>query len=157
MPAKKWSRNKATQRAPSEPLANQKHEKFAQLVITGLSDMVAYQKAFKCRRQAAIKSAYRLREILGIEKRIMFLQEKGATKAVAAVMNVTERREISTGIARDIKNDPSVRLQATVIEAKHAGEFMDRQDLTTNGETIPTAMPTIIFNVPASFNRDRKK
>jgi len=58
-------------------------------------------------------------------------------------------------VARDAKVEPNVRLTATVVEAKHAGEFLDRQDLTSNGEALPTVMPTITLNVPKHFVKRR--
>jgi hypothetical protein len=40
-------------------------------------------------------------------------------------MTAAERREIAAEIARDKNVPPAVRLNAMIIDAKHAGEFMD--------------------------------
>lgn len=114
--------------------------------------MEAYRKAFKCTKKNAIANAWRLRENDGIRKRILELQSKTASRTT---MTVRERRQISAEIARDKSVEPNVRLSATVIEAKHAGEFMERQDLTTDGEALPAAMPAITLNLPATFLKRR--
>lgn len=136
------------------PLKNQKHEAFCQRVVKLDSDVQAYRQAFKCSEKNAITNAYRLREIEGIQKRITELQQRSASKTT---MTVTERREIAAEIARDKTVEPATRLNATVIEAKHAGEYLDRADLTSDGEALPSVMPTIQLHLPASFISRRGK
>lgn len=134
------------------PLDNQKHEAFCNFVAKLDSDVVAYEKAFQCTRKNAIKNAWTLRENKGIALRILELQSKTASRTT---MTVRERRQIAAEIARNKAVEPATRLQATVIEAKHAGEFMERQDLTTDGEALPAAMPSITLNLPATFLKRR--
>ena len=57
-----------------------------------------------------------------VQRRVAELIRASATKAT---VTAAERREIAAEIARDKTVAPAVRLSATVIEAKHAGEFMD--------------------------------
>lgn len=134
------------------PLENQQHEAFCNFVAKLDSDMLAYKKAFNCTQACAEKNAWRLRDIEGVKKRIIELQSKTASRTT---MTVKERRQIAAEIARNKSNEPGVRLTATVIEAKHAGEFMERQDLTTDGEALPAAMPAITLNLPATFLKRR--
>jgi len=137
-------------------LKNSKHELFAQCVAKGMSDLAAYKKVFKCSERAALSNAYMLRseamEKNGVNKRIVELLSRTAT---STTLTIQERREIAAEIARNAEVEPNVRLTATVVEAKHAGEFLDRQDLTSNGEALPTVMPTITLNVPKHFIQRR--
>lgn len=80
------------------PLENQRHERFARLVATkGKSDVEAYQEAYECDYQAALSSAYRLRDNVGIVSRIVQLQAAGASKDVLSLL---EKREFLAKVVR---------------------------------------------------------
>lgn len=63
----------------SEPLANARHEKFAQAVAGGESAMKAYVTAGYSAK-AAKQNASELRENAGISKRVEFLQKRTDSK-----------------------------------------------------------------------------
>ena len=135
------------------PLKNQRHESFCQHVAKLESDVAAYQKAFKCSRASAEANASRMRENEGIQRRIAELQRASAT---AATLTIQERREIAAEIARDKTVAPAVRLSATVIEAKHAGEFMERAELRKDGAIPPLDFSSLTRNLPAIFFQPRQ-
>lgn len=153
-------------------LKNQRHEAFSHNVARLDSDLVAYQKAFKCSRANAIKNAWTLRENKGIAARIAELRQKAET---ITVMDMKERREYMARVKRvnvvnfDPERDgdlideiiiepdgkkriklPSKR-SCVMDDAKLAGELIDKQDLTSDGEALPSVMPSINLQMPPSF------
>lgn len=134
------------------PLKDARQEAFCQNSAKLMSDVQAYKKAYKCTLKTAMANAWRVRELEGVKARILELQNRSASKAT---MDVTERREIATEIARDKTVDASTRLNATVVEAKHAGEYMDRADLTSDGQALPSVLPAISFVVPDHYVQRR--
>lgn len=159
-------------------LRNQKHEAFCRNVCKLNSDLVAYQKAYKCSRAAAIKNAWTLRENKGIVARIAELQQKSETKST---LTMQERRE---WLARSLRANPkdldldkdgdlleeytkggdgmeriklAGKVSVLMADAKLAGELIDRQDLTSNDEALPSVVPAITINIPTSFAQRRGK
>lgn len=157
-------------------LKNQRHERFCQYVAKGDSDLIAYMKARKCSRKCAITNAWRMRESEGIEARIRELQ---AATVETHLMDMKERRlwlarakrvnihtfdpEKDGDLAEEIiESDGKKRYKlpskraCIMDDARLAGELIEHQDLTSNGEALPTVMPKIVVNLPASaaYRRD---
>lgn len=107
-------------------LDNPRHEAFAQEKAKLMSDVEAYKAAFRCKQSTAEANATRMRDNDGITARIREIQSGTAT---ATTLTVTRRREICSGIAEDVTVEPHVRIAATLAEAKHAGELIDRAEL----------------------------
>lgn len=152
-------------------LKNQRHEAFAQNVARLDSDLEAYRKAFKCSRPNAIKNAWTLRENKGIAERIAELRQKAEKRTV---LTMQERREwLARSVRANAKTldlDKDGDLVEEIIvdgdktrvklaskracimdDAKLAGDIIDKTDLTTDGEALPTVMPSITMTLPPSF------
>lgn len=162
---------------PSEPLTNQRHEKFCHHVAKGDSDLAAYEKAFKCSRDCALTNAWTLREKQGVVARIRFLhkQAEGETlmtmkerrnflaRTVRAHMDgfdmirdgdlVQEITRDKTDFGETVKIKLSDKRACVMDDAKLAGELIDKTDLTTKGQAIPI----IQFMEPKVFRQRRGK
>ena len=106
----------------STQLKNQQHELFAQEIATGKTAAEAYRAVAGNGKpgEQAMASRWFTRE--DVQRRVADLIRD---RTAAATMTAAERRQIVAEIARDKAVPPAVRLNATIIDAKHAGEFMD--------------------------------
>jgi hypothetical protein len=86
-----------------------------------------------------------------VQRRVAEIVRASAT---TATMTVTERREIAAEIARDKTLPATVRLHATVIEAKHAGEFM-AEARPSSEDNRPLFSPDALAKLPAIFFKPR--
>lgn len=136
------------------PLKDPRREKFAQLVATGMTYDEAYKQADPTGRghKNARKYGSRLMTNADIIYRVTELQHISGTEAV---LTVARRREIATEIATNENVDPAVRLKATEVEAKHAGEYLEKTDVTTNGEALPSIVPTFTLVVQSHWKESR--
>jgi len=153
---------------PGEPLANQKHEVFAQCVAKGDSQSEAYRKAYntgKMSPQSLSTCGGRLLKIVEVQKRVVELQKAAAC---GVVLTIEEKRKfladcIRTPIGRLNADSPLAqkvrvtpegmevvmvdKLRALELDAKLAGELGDAQHGVTihnNGPAIQVLIPTII-------------
>lgn len=106
----------------STPLKNQQHELFAQEIATGKTAAEACLAVAGNGKPGEQAMATRWLTREDVQRRVADLIRD---RTAAATMTVAERRQIIAEIARDKNVPPAVRLNATIIDAKHAGEFMD--------------------------------
>lgn len=154
-----------------------KHDAFALHVASGMSDVKAYQKVFKCSRVSAEKNAWRLRENDGVKARIAELHRKSDA---TAVLTMQERRQFMARVKRvNLHNfDPEIdgdlideitiedgkkkfklpsKRGCIMDDAKLAGELIDKAELTgKDGAPLPSAVPEVIINyLPPHIARPR--
>lgn len=118
----------------STPLKNQQHELFAQEIATGKTAAEACLAVAGNGKpgEQAMASRWLTRE--DVQRRVADLIRE---RTAAATMTAAERRQIIAEIARDKTVPPAVRLNATIIDAKHAGEFMDYAEHQSAKENAP--------------------
>ena len=103
-------------------LKNPKWEAFAQALARLESADSAYQSAGYSENRG---NAIRLKANERIQARVA---ELGKASESATTLTVRRRREICAAIAEDVTQDGSVRIAATIAEAKHAQEFMEKSE-----------------------------
>lgn len=132
-------------------LKNQKHERFAQLLATGLSAAECYSKVYRKKGKVAGSAGPRLLRNVGIQQRLAELQQKSA---VSSVMTLTEKREYLARVKRtpigsigpdsDLCQSHEVsmqgvkirmcdKLKAVELDAKLAGEFTEKVEVKADG------------------------
>jgi hypothetical protein len=118
----------------STPLKNQQHELFAQEIATGKTAEEAFRAVAGNDKPGGQAMATRWLTREDVQRRVAELIRE---RTAAATMTVAERRQIIAEIARDKNVPPAVRLNATIIDAKHAGEFMDYAEYQSAKENAP--------------------
>ncbi len=134
-------------------LRNARHEKFAQLVATGQSAQSVYTKLFKSKGKAASSSSNRLMNRKEITERIRELQGKAE---VETVLTIAMKRKflyeiVTTPVGEVNEQSPlcqsvkyseagseykmPCKLRALELDAKLAGEFVERQSVTLEDKT----------------------
>lgn len=160
--AREWQ---ATDAMPA--LTNQKQEDFAQAIARRTSATEAYRAGHpNASRKTCAEAGSRLAKHVNVVARISELTtlaekavanqqaeaEKAASKKlVGTLLTMTDRRRIMAQIANDDTEESDSRMRAVMNDAKLAGELIEKTDLTTDGEALPAAMPSIVMNVPTSF------
>ena len=105
----------------SAELKNQQHERFALEIANGKTTEEAFLTVAGNGSQGELAKGSRWLTRADVQRRVAdVIRERTA----AATMTAAERRQIVAEIARDKSVPPAVRLNATIIDAKHAGEFM---------------------------------
>lgn len=106
-------------------LANQRHEKFAQRIASGMSGAAAYRTTYGARGATAEVNASKLLRNAKVRDRVADLKECSAT---AAILSLSEKREILAGVVRGGEADAKLsdRLRALELDAKLAGEFTEK-------------------------------
>lgn len=117
------TRHRETAPRRNAPLKNRNHENFAQEITKGRTAVEAYRSIIGAGRSGEWQLASRWQARSDVRQRIADLIRDRVEMTSLAVM---ERRQILTHIARGESVVPTVRIRATVVEAKHAGEFMYR-------------------------------
>lgn len=148
-------------------LKNQKHEDFAQAIANRIKPSDAYaaghpkaspktcsEEGSRLTRKPTI--ATRIAELEGIKNRVVAKAEekaveKAAIKLTGKLLTMQDRRAIMGQIAMDSKIEADTRMRAVMNDAKLAGELIDKQDLTTDGEALPSVMPSINLQMPSTF------
>ena len=152
---------------PGEPLANQKHEVFAQFVAKGTSACEAYRKAYGDKLSSAVQRANSSRLLTNatVQQRVKWLQKSSASDTM---LSIEEKRKfladcIRTPIGRLNADSPLAqkvrvtpegmevvmvdKLRALELDAKLAGELGDSQHgvtINNNGPAIQVLIPTVI-------------
>lgn len=155
----------SAQKRPVGPLANTRHERFAQELAKGLSQTEAYEAAgYKKSRSAAA----RLADDVSICARVNFLAERVAAKTEITAAQIAERlmriADVAekTGIAVDdetgeAKESSSKHLgvaRAALMDvAKLNGLIVDKADLTSSDGSL-SPKPTIIEFVAPDASDD---
>jgi hypothetical protein len=132
---------------PPGPLRRAHHERFAQLIVSGLSQADAYRE-IKGDRTGARTMGAKWAARVDVRARIAELLEK--TKARALLTN-HDRRMLMSKIANDPDERAETRMRAAMNDAALAGELIEKADLTSNGEALPSALPPVTLNVPPVF------
>lgn len=110
-------------------LKNARHEAFARGVALLKPDVDAYREAFGCKQSTAEANATRMRERSEVSARILEIQ---AASATATTLTMQRRREIAREIADSPQAKNSDRLNAIVIDAKLAGEYNEKVQVSGN-------------------------
>lgn len=144
-------------------------EKFAQAIAGGQRGVDAYSKLHpRASRKTATEKASRLLKRGNVKARVEFWTQeanaivKAATeqatqeakkphiaKAKHALLTIARKYQILAEIAETGTNKE--KMTAIHLDSELRGELILHQDLTTNGEALPTAMPQISLNMPQSF------
>lgn len=148
-------------------LDNPVMERFAQAVAYGMRVGAAYavdhpeatKKTCSENGSKLAKStnvAPRIAEIKGIATKIETKAtakaiESAAKKLSEALLTMSERRQLLAKRARRPKISESALCSVLRLDAQLAGELIDKTDLTTDGEALPTALPSISLQMPPSF------
>lgn len=142
-------------------LKNQKHERFAQLIATGVSATEAYTKVYRKKGKVAGSAGGRLLKNVGIQQRLSELQQKAETKAVLTLAEKREflRRVVMTPVGEVdqdsdlcqeytkrfeaggetnpdfevVKIKTPCKLKALELDAKLAGEFKEKVEVSVDG------------------------
>lgn len=146
-------------------------EEFAQAIARGMKVGAAYaqghpnaskktcsENGSKMARSA--KVAPRIIEIRQLaaqvgEKATKKAVEGAAKKLAISLLTMNDRRVLMAQIAKNSKVDPEIRMRAAMNDAKLAGELIEKTDLVTDGQPLPSAMPAIIVQAPKSFENRR--
>lgn len=152
------------------PLKNRIEEQFAQAVAAQVSPKDAYAAGHpKASKKTAMEAASRftrkpqivarIAELHAIgQKTIEKAQEQVARatvkKLTGVLLTMTDRRRLMGEIVMTA-TDPEIRMRAAMNDAKLAGDLIDKTDLTTDGEALPSVMPSIQMNLPPSFLQRR--
>lgn len=150
------------------PLSDPRLEAFAQAIVGGEKKTQAFLSHVSpsASRKTANERGCRLAKDGKISARIQYLRQvltaegralaqKAAQQAVKKMarrlLTMNDRRAIMAEIAAKPNVDDDTRMRAVMNDAKLAGELIDKQDLTSDGEALPSAMPTIEMRLPPSF------
>lgn len=145
-------------------------EEFAQAIANAESGADAYAKIHpKASRKTCTEQASRIARQPNISARIDEIRaqrvtvsekaqahaiEKAAKKLGEVLLSMSERRQLLAARARKPKISESALCCVLRLDAQLAGELIDKTDLTTDGEALPSVMPQIIVSAP-SVNRRR--
>lgn len=148
-------------------LKHKLREDFAQAVAQGIKAPDAYAASHPtasrktCSEAASRltrhgKVAARIAELEALKSRVIAkaeekVVEKAATKLAGKLLTMQDRRAIMGEIAMDAEIEADTRMRAVMNDAKLAGELIDKQDLTTDGEALPSVMPSISLQLPTAF------
>lgn len=126
--AKKSTTKSSEKFNPEKPLANDRREKFCQLIVDGKKPSEAYKKAYKCSQEVAVASVSRMLGYVEVKARIQHLREQLAE-------DKAERRRRKLDVCQSIWSDesldedgdyrisPSDRLRAIDIDNKMCGDY----------------------------------
>lgn len=149
-----------------EPLSNQRHEDFCNAVVAGETPAKAYARIWAVVGKTASEGSSRL--IANGSKtraRIDFLRglrakivEKATERAInteirkiiVPLLTPARRLALLAHFAETAQKD-SDALTAIRMDAQLRGELVEKTDLTTDGEALPAALPTISLQMPPSF------
>lgn len=146
------AKDKDAPKPQSQPLDNQIHEALAQAVASGAKAGPALKKITGCKENSARATASQILAKPNVWQRVQDLKTASATKKC---LTRERRLEVCHEVVESSTASHIDRLRAVRLDAELKGELIGRQDLTTNGESLPAAMPAIIFTLPESFSKDR--
>jgi hypothetical protein len=135
-------------------LKNPKHERFAQLAATGMSARESYRNVYKAKDSTCETNGPQLLRKTQVAARIAEIRGSLDAEALAdCLMTLREKREFLAAVVRAVPGEldeksPVVqsfkqtvggreirlcdKLRALEIDAKLAGEFTEKQDVTCN-------------------------
>lgn len=130
------------------PLKNSRIEKFVQAYAGGEPAYKAYMRFYKASQKAAEANSSRLLSKDKVKARLAEIQGKGEKKAL---LTMQRRRELLVERAEKPEITESALCAILRLDAQLAGELIDKTDLTTDGEALPAMLPSINFQMPASY------
>ncbi|GAA5117103.1 terminase small subunit [Luteolibacter yonseiensis] len=134
---------------------NVRQERFAELVVSGLSATEAYiQAGYKVTVKSAGTNGPRLLENAAIRARVAELR---APQTAAALMTKDRKRQILAGIAEDPKSGLLARIRAIEVDAKLAGDFEPDQVVVETGPKTLDALEARAKEVVSALDRRRQK
>jgi hypothetical protein len=148
-------------------LKTQAEEDLAQSIARGIKPADAYSATHpKASRKTCVEQGSRIAKRCNIIARVAELKkvvhdvenqahakakEKAINRLTGRLLTMQDRRAIMGDIAYDDRFEPETRMRAVMNDAKLAGELIDKQDLTSDGEALPSAAPVINMSIPHSF------
>jgi len=129
----------------SLPLKNSQHERFAQLMADGLDQTDAYRAVSP---NVTPQSANTLgsRWFRKVESRIFWLQSQTTTEKT---LRRSERRELIAPRARDPKTSNTDLVALLTLDAKLAGELVEKCEATTRVALTPEQISEAVRKSPA--------
>lgn len=121
-----------------KPLKNARHERFAQELAKGKSQVDAFQAAgFSATGNAARANSSRLLTDANIANRVAELKSRAAEKVVVTIGDIAQQLDEDREFARLLEN-PSAAVSATMGKAKVLGLLEDKSkvDITTAGRPL---------------------
>ena len=142
-------------KSPSNPLENDRREKFCQLIVDGCKPSEAYRKAYKCSQEVATASVSRMLGYAEVKARIDYLREQLAE-------DKADRRKRKLAVCEDIwsgkekKADVSDKLRAIDIDNKMCGDYEPTKiDLGDVGDAIASIIVSPeILEASAKFRQE---
>lgn len=149
------------------PALTPNQEAFSRAIAAGSAGADAYSALYpKASRKTATEKASRWARTGNIQARIAEVRsalsdaqakrdadvaEEVASKLKVALLTSQERRSlIATRARREDITDSSLA-KLLYLDAQLAGDLIERADLTTAGQTLPSVLPPVVFNMPESF------
>lgn len=148
-----------------------RHEAFAQHLAKGNTASAAYTAAYGVKGKSANEGGCRLARKDNIRARVsaiadIIARETAAREADVArqavskfkgtLLTATRRLEIVAEIAENKRTTPANRMRAVELDAKLRGDLLERHELTgPEGVPLPSVVPAITVNFPASFMKQR--
>ena len=130
----------------SLPLKNSQHERFAQLVADGLDPTDAY-RAVSPNVTPASANTLGSRWFRKVENRILWLQSQTHTEKT---LKRSERRELIAPRARDPKTSNTDLATLLTLDAKLAGEMVEKAEVTTTRVSLtPEQISEAVRRSPA--------
>ena len=129
----------------SLPLKNSQHERFAQLMADGLDQTEAY-RAVSPNVTPASANTLGSRWFRKVESRIFWLQSQTHTEKT---LKRSERRELIAPRARDPKTSNTDLATLLTLDAKLAGELVEKCEATTRVALTPEQISEAVRKSPA--------
>lgn len=123
----------------SKPLANSRHEAFAQAVADGKFANEAYREVYKCKDSTARRNASDLLTNALVRARVGWLQ---AQNAKVKALTRERKREILASIAESFREDSRARIAAIQEDNRMTGESAD--NFNVRGEGIKIDLSSIL-------------
>jgi phage terminase small subunit len=116
------------------PLKNSRHERFAQELAKGHSQVGAYKLAGYVEDRTA---ASRLSTNANVVARVLELKKKAAERTIVTVADIAQQLDEDRVFARELEN-PSAAITATIGKARVLGLLEDKSkvDITTAGQPL---------------------
>lgn len=141
-------------------LENQRHEKLAQPIASGETGAAAYRQTYDARGTSAETGASRLLRNEQVAARISEIRatlaemqsaadakaaEQTAEQFTGTLLTMHRRRQLLQQRAESKNITDTALVSVLLADARLAGDLIDKQDLTTSGEALPSLVPS--FNI----------
>src|SRR6516164_10007102 len=121
-------------------LANQRHEKFAQLLAEGKSASESYVLAgYRDNRH----NAARLKSFEPVRQRVLEIQQAGATRAEISLEGILRELDEAISIAKQ-KGQPNALINAAQLRSRLGGLLTEKIEVTTRNVTTANTPDEIL-------------